>query len=100
MTREALLVEFLLSGFFAIACFRARSTNAHDLRPRDLLFLSDRLSRLSRTRWQWCAMVLVLVFARMQIQAPIVAEITCLAQFVLFLALPTNKNASEVCLRS
>jgi hypothetical protein len=99
MTREALLVEMLLSGFFAIACFKARASDAHELRPKDLLYLSDRVERLRRTRWQWCAMVLVLVFTRMQVQAPIVAELTALVQFIVFLALPTNKPASEVCLR-
>jgi hypothetical protein len=99
MTKEALLVELLLSGFFAIACFKARASDAHQLRLRDLLYLCDRLERLRRTRWQWCAMVLVLVFTRMQVQAPIVAELTGLAQFIVFLALPTNKRASEVCLR-
>lgn len=96
MSKEALLIEVLLSGFFAIACFKARASDARELRPKDLFFLSDRLDRLSRTRWQWCAMVMVLVLARMQMQTPIVAEITGLAQFVLFLALPTSKRLSEV----
>jgi hypothetical protein len=96
MTKEAMLLEVLLSGFFAIACFKARAADAHHLRPKDLLYLTDRLERLRRTRWQWCAMVLLIVFSRMQVQAPILAELTGLAQFLLFLALPTHKHASEV----
>ena len=99
MTNEGMLLELLLSGFFAIACFKARAADGRELKLRDLFYLSDRLERLRRTRWQWCAMVLVIIFSRMQMQVPIVAELTCLAQFLLFLALPTNKHASEVCLR-
>ena len=98
MTKEAILLELLLSGFFAIACFKARATDAHALGFKDLLFLSDRLERLRRTRWQWCAMVIVIVFSRMQMQAPILAELTGLAQFVLFLSLPTHKNALKASL--
>jgi hypothetical protein len=98
MTKEAILLELLLSGFFAIACFKARATDTHALGPRDLFFLSDRLERLRRTRWQWCAMVIVIVFSRMQMQAPILAELTGLAQFVLFLMLPTHKNAVKASL--
>jgi hypothetical protein len=100
MTKEAMLLEFLLSGFFAVACFKARPGDAHELHLKDLLYLSDRLERLRRTRWQWCAMVLVLVFSRMQMQTPIVAELTGLAQFLIFLALPTQKRASQVSLRA
>ena len=95
MTKEAILLELLLSGFFAIACFKARPADAHELRLKDLLYLTDRLERLRRTRWQWCAMVLLIIFSRMQMRAPIVAELTALAQFVIFLALPAKKHASE-----
>ena len=98
MTKEAMLLEFLLSGFFAVACFKARPGDAHELHLKDLLHLSDRLERLRRTRWQWCAMVLVLVFSRMQMQTPIVDVLTGLAQFVIFLALPTQKRVSQVSL--
>ena len=99
MSKESILLELLLSGFFAVACFKARPGDAHELHLKDLFFLSDRLERLRRTRWQWCAMVLVLVFSRMQMQTPIVAELTGLAQFVIFLALPTQKHATRVSLR-
>lgn len=99
MNKEGLLVELLLSGFFAIACFKARSSNARELKLLDLLFLTDRIHRLRRTRWQWCAMVLLLVLVRLQMQTPIVAELTAVAQFVLFLVLPTGKQVSEACIR-
>jgi hypothetical protein len=98
MTKEAMLLEILLSGFFAIACFKARAADSHELRLKDLFYLTDRLERLRRTRWQWCAMVLVIVFSRMQVQTPIIAELTGLAQFLLFLALPTRKHSPEICL--
>ena len=94
-----MLLELLLSGFFAVACFKARPADAHEVKLKSLLFLSDRLERLRRTRWQWCSMVLLLVFSRMQMQTPIVAELTGLAQFLVFLALPTQKPTLQVSLR-
>lgn len=99
MTKEAMLLELLLSGFFAVACFKARPADAHEVTFKGLLYLSDRLERLRRTRWQWCSMVLLLVFSRMQMQTPIVAELTGLAQFLVFLALPTQKHAFQVAVR-
>jgi hypothetical protein len=94
MNNKALLLELLISGFFAIACLRARGgdfSNA-DMKPRDFLRLTNRLDRLSRTRWQWFAMVLVLVFVRMQSGVPLVVELTAALQFVIFLALPVQKQ--------
>jgi len=99
MSKESILLELLLSGFFAVACFKARPADAHEVKLKDLLFLTDRLERLRRTRWQWCSMVLLLVFSRMQMQTPIVAELTGLAQFLVFLALPTQKHSLHVPLR-
>lgn len=96
---QSLLVELLLSAFFAIACFRARaeeSLSMQELASQRLFVLTDRLERLRRSRWQWFSMVLLLVIVRMQMGAPMVAELTALAQFLLFLALPSQKPASEV----
>ena len=95
---QAMLVEFLLSAFFAVACFRARaeSPTVHGLAPQRLFVLTDRVERLRRTRWQWFSMVLLLVLVRMQLGAPMVAEITALAQFIVFLALPSQKHAVQV----
>ncbi len=93
MGTQALLIEILLSGFFAVACFRARATEPDGMRiaPRTLFALTDRLERLRRSRWQWSSMVLILIMVRMQRGAPMVAELTVLAQFVVFLSLPTYK---------
>lgn len=93
MGTEALLSEILLSGFFAVACLQARaeSPSIAGLAPRRLLALTGRLDRLRRSRWQWFAMILLLVLMRMQIGAPLVAEVTVAAQFIVFLALPSAK---------
>jgi hypothetical protein len=97
MNNKALLLELLLSGFFAIACFRARGGDVSKVavKPRDFLQLTDRLDRLSRTRWQWFSMVLILVFVRMQIGVPLVVELTAALQFVIFLALPVHKQPGK-----
>jgi len=95
---QALLVEVLLSAFFAVACLRARaeSTNIWGLTPQKLFVLTDRLERLRRSRWQWFSMVLLLVLLRLQRGAPIVAELTVAAQMLVFLVLPTQKRQPEV----
>lgn len=94
VSTNALLIELLLSGFFAIACFKARAGNVGDvaLRPRDFLRLTDRLERLRRTRWQWFAMVLVIVAVRLQSGVPLFIELTAALQFIIFLSLPTQKQ--------
>jgi hypothetical protein len=94
----ALLAEILLSGFFAIACFQARAEppSLHSLAPARLFALTGRLERLRRSRWQWFCMVLLLALMRIQIGAPVVAELTVAAQFILFLALPSAKQPVEI----
>jgi len=94
MNHNALLLELLISGFFAIACFRARGGDFTKVArsPRDLLRLTNRLDRLSRTRWQWFSMVLILVFVRLESGVPLVVELTAALQFVIFLALPVQKQ--------
>lgn len=94
MSKQALLLELLLSGFFAVACFRARATafDSMNIAPRALFVLTDRLERIRRTRWQWASMVLLLFIVRLQWGAPMVAELTVLAEFILFLALPSQKT--------
>lgn len=97
MSTQSLLVELLVSGFFAIACFKARAAGPRNnvaLRPRDFLRLTNRLDRLSRTRWQWVAMVGIVILLRMQTGVPLVVELTAAAQFLLFLALPTGRSAA------
>jgi hypothetical protein len=95
MGLQAILVELMLSGFFAVACFRARaeSPDLAGLAPQKLFMLTGRLERLRKTRWQWCAMVMLLILVRMQQGTPMVAEVTVLAQFLLFLALPSKSSS-------
>jgi hypothetical protein len=92
MHTNSLLLELLISGFFAVACLRARAGNSSGvaMSPRNLLRLTDRLERLRQTRWQWCAMVVILVVARLQSGAPLVVELTAAIQFAIFLALPVQ----------
>jgi hypothetical protein len=94
MNTKGLLLELLISGFFAIACLRARAEDIREAtRPRDLLRLTGRLERLRRTRWQWFAMVLVIVCVRLQTGLPLIVELTAVLQFVVFLALPAQKDS-------
>ena len=97
MSTQALLVELLLSAFFAVACIRARagSSNSWGLTPQKLFVLTDRLERLRRSRWQWFSMVLLLVLLRLQRGTPMVAELTVAAQLLVFLVLPTQKKRLE-----
>jgi hypothetical protein len=95
MESNSLLLELLISGFFAIACFRTRaiSVGSNAMSPRNLLRLTSRLERLRKTRWQWCAMVLVLMLVRLQSGLPLVVELTAALQFGIFLALPEQKQS-------
>ena len=97
MSTQALLVEVLLSAFFAIACFRARSgaSDVQGLAPKRLFVLTDRIERLRISRWQWCSMVVLLLLVRLQHGAPLVAEVTVLLQFIVFLALPSQKSLTQ-----
>ncbi len=101
MNNQALLLALLISGFFAVACFRARaeSFSIKGMAPRALFGLTDRLERLRRTRWQWCSIVVLLVVVRTQRGTPLVAELTALMLFILFLALPTLKTSGKEALR-
>ena len=98
---QAMLVEILLSGFFALACFKARAEapSMHGLAPQRLFMLVDRVERLRRSRWQWFAMVVLLLVLRRQEGLPLVAEFTVVAQFVLFLALPTQQRTAAALTR-
>lgn len=99
MSTRALMIELLFAGFFAVACFRARASATPDLAgvaPRALFRLTGRLERLRRSRWQWFCMILLLILLRVQTGAPLMAEVTVAAQFILFLALPSTKQTVGV----
>jgi FixJ family two-component response regulator len=72
---------------------RAESPDLAGLAPQKLFMLTDRLDRLRKSRWQWCAMVMLLIVLRMQQGTPLVAELTVAIQFLLFLALPAKSNS-------
>jgi hypothetical protein len=96
---QAMLLELLVSGFFAIACFKARAARepgALAMSPRDFLKLTDRIDRLSRTRYQWVSMVAILLLVRLQVGLPLIVELTAAAQFILFLALPVGKTEKSL----
>jgi hypothetical protein len=97
MSTKALFLELLLSGFFAVACFKARAGDIGNvaLTPRNFLRLKDRLERLSVTRWQWFSMVLVVILVRLQNASPLMVELTVAAQLVIFLALPVQKQQNK-----
>jgi|GEM_PF-954155 len=97
MNEKALFLELLISGFFAIACFKARVAGPGEiaLRPRDLLRLTDRVERMSRSRWQWFAIAGILVLVRLQTGVPMVVELTALVQLIVFLALPVAKQSGR-----
>lgn len=97
MSTKALFMELLVSGFFAIACFKARAMDLGSaaVTPRNLFRLKNRLERLSITRWQWFSMVLVVMLVRLQSGVPLMVELTAAAQFVIFLALPVEKQPSK-----
>jgi hypothetical protein len=98
MKTQVLLMEFLISAFFALACFRSRceTPSAKGLAPKRLFVLVSRLERLQRARWQWSAIVLLLVLARLQLGVPLVMELTALVEFIVFLALPTGKPEKKI----
>lgn len=97
MDGKTVLFEVLMAGFFAVACIRAHGPVApgHRLTFGEFFRLSDRIERLRRTRWQWFAMVALLLVIRLQQPVPLALELMVVAQFVLFLALPVRMEAKS-----
>jgi hypothetical protein len=95
MSGQTLLLGLLLSGFFAVACMRCalpREGEAPIRSPRHLLRFPGRLERLRRSRWQWIAMVALMIVLRLQQQLPLILELMAAMQLLLFLALPTRSD--------
>ncbi|SRR5258708_30780019 len=93
MNERTILLELLLSGFFAVACIRASLPAGPASRATfltNLLRFPGRIERLRRSRWQWFAMVSLMIVLRLQQQLPLVLELMAALQFLLFLALPTR----------
>jgi hypothetical protein len=94
MNERTVLLGLLLSGFFAVACFRASMSAGPATRWMNLLRFPGRIERLRRSRWQWFAMVSLMIVLRLQQQLPPVLETMAAFQFLLFLALPTRSAAA------
>jgi len=92
MDERMALLALLLSGFFAVACVRASVpvTPGSRVSLVNLLSFPGRIERLRRSRWQWFAMVSLMIVLRLQQQLPLVLELMAALQFLLFLALPTR----------
>lgn len=95
MEGKTILFELLMAGFFAVACIRARApiNPGHSLTFGEFFRLLDRLERLRRTRWQWFSMIGLMLVIRLQQPIPLGLEIMVAAQFLVFLALPTSREA-------
>jgi len=92
MNGRTALLGLLLSGFFAVACMRASlpASPGGGASLTNLFHFPGRIERLRRSRWQWFAMVSLMIVLRLQQQLPLVLELTAALQFLLFLALPTR----------
>jgi len=88
----ALLVEFLLASFFAVACIKAHGSFSLEKKPafRDFFYLTNRIERLRRSRWQWFSMVAVTLVQRLQNQLPLAIEIMVGTMFLIFLVFPVE----------
>ena len=86
------LLALLLSGFFAVACVRASVpvTPGSRVSLVNLLSFPGRIERLRRSRWQWFAMVSLMIVLRLQQQLPLVLELMAALQFLIFLLVPTS----------
>src|SRR5258708_20569516 len=99
MNVRTVLLELLLSGFFAVACLRACLPAAAGARngfggfAMALLGMPGRIERLRRSRWQWFAMVSLMIVLRLQPQLPPGLELIAPFPFLVFIALPP-RNAS------
>ena len=92
MSERTVLLELLLSGFFAVACIRASEPASPATFLTNLLRFPGRIERLRRSRWQWFAMVSLMIVLRLQQQLPLVLEVMAALQFLLFLALPARRG--------
>jgi hypothetical protein len=95
MNGRTALLGLLLSGFFAVSCIRASLPVGPGDGPwsMSLFRFPGRIERLRRSRWQWFAMVSLMVVLRLQLQLPLVLELMAAIQFLVFLALPASAAA-------
>jgi hypothetical protein len=95
MNGRTALLGLLLSGFFAVACIRASLpvSPGSGASLMTLFRFPGRVERLRRSRWQWFAMVSLMIVLRLQQQLPVVLELMAALQFLLFVALPASGAA-------
>lgn len=96
MDLKTLLIELVLSGFFAVCCIRAHTPT--DPEPSrtvgDFFRLAGRVERLRRSRWQWFSMVAFMLVLRLQQQLPPIMELMAAFEFALFMALPKGSDSA------
>jgi len=92
-----LLLEMLLTGFFAVACMRARvmPKPGEQMRLADTFRFTGRIERMRRSRAQWCSIILLLILARVQWAIPMFVEITFAVLLVLFFAVPEGRKVQH-----
>jgi hypothetical protein len=96
MNGKSMLISVLLAGFFAIACVRAHEPSGSSARLSfgDFFRMPSRLERLRRSRWQWFALVALMLVLRLQQTLPVAMEIMVALEFILFLALPVSARTT------
>ena len=97
MTWQSTLIALLLSGFFAVACIKASAAGREQApggnpSPRDMFRLPGRLERFRRSRWQWIAMVSLMIVLRLQQQLPASLELMAALELLVFLLLPVHSQ--------
>lgn len=94
MDLRGLLFEMLLTGFFAVACLRAREAPVAGQRMHfsDLFRFRGRIERIRQSRIQWISILLLLILARLQWSIPMFVEVTFGLMLALFLAVPGPKH--------
>lgn len=90
MLSKDLLYELLLTGFFALACFRAQASHDGDLPIRigEMFRFRGRIERLKRSRTQWISILVLLILARIQWSLSLFVEVLFAVLFVAFIAVP------------
>ena len=98
MNGKTIILELLLGGFFAVACFKSWGPAAQEgkMAIGDLMRFPDRIERLRRSRWQWFSMVALLLVLRLQNELPLILEVTAILQFIMFTILPASDAPSKV----
>ena len=85
MVEKLAVMEFLLIGAIAVACFAAPARRA------TVLGFSARLDRLRRSRWQWLSIVAIMLVLRLQHTFSPALELTIGLLFLILLALPARQ---------